>query len=73
MKILHFHNQTNEAPQHHTQSVRWKNEELRESHRHQKGNSNASQPAEGDVVLIEEEDKPIEKLGRNTSLTRKDG
>ena len=50
--------------------------ELRESHRHHGGNSNAAPPTVGDIVLVEEEDKPqgIWKLARVTSLIAgKDG
>ena len=58
---------------------RWRGEyllELREAHRHHRGNPDAVPPSVGDIVLVEEEDKPrgLWKLARVTSLiTGKDG
>ena len=49
--------------------------ELRESHRHHKGQVNVTPPSEGDVVIVEE-DKPrgLWRLGRITKLiTGRDG
>ena len=50
--------------------------ELREVHRSHEGNPNAIPPSVGDVIFVEEDDKPrgVWKLARVTSLiTRRDG
>jgi len=59
--------------------ARWRNEyllELRDAHRYYKGRSDAVPPSVGDVVLVEEEDKPraLWKLAKVTGLiTGRDG